>query len=107
MTRCSAAPGLLRVLETKELFDAVETLAHAPRFAGDRLAILSNGGGFGVLATDRAVEEGCPLATLSPENDRRAGCGPARVLERRQPDRHHRRRVGAALRRCVASDPGG
>jgi acetyltransferase len=59
--------GLLRVLETKELFDAVETLAHAPRFAGDRLAILSNGGGFGVLATDRAVEEGCPLATLSPD----------------------------------------
>ena len=58
---------MLRVLETKELFDAVETLAHAPRFAGDRLAILSNGGGFGVLATDRAVEEGCPLATLSPD----------------------------------------
>ena len=59
--------GLLRVHETQELFDAVETLAHAPRFRGDRLAILSNGGGFGVLATDRAVEEGCRLAALAPE----------------------------------------
>jgi len=59
--------GMLRVLETKELFDAVETLAHAPRFTGDRLAILTNGGGFGVLATDRAVEEGCRMAALSPD----------------------------------------
>ena len=59
--------GLLRVHETQELFDAVETLAHAPRFRGDRLAILSNGGGFGVLATDRAVQEGCRLAALAPE----------------------------------------
>ena len=59
--------GLLRVQDTIELFDAVETLAHAQHFKGDRLAILSNGGGAAVLATDRAVAEGVRLATLAPE----------------------------------------
>ena len=58
--------GLLRVQDTIELFDAVETLAHAQSFRGDRLAILSNGGGAAVLATDRAVAEGCRLAALAP-----------------------------------------
>jgi len=59
--------GLLRVQDTIELFDAVETLAHAQHFRGDRLAILSNGGGAAVLATDRAVAEGIHLAKLAPE----------------------------------------
>jgi acetyltransferase len=59
--------GMLRVFDTEELFEAVETLAHAPRFEGDRLAILSNGGGVGVLAADRADDEGCRLARLSDE----------------------------------------
>jgi acetyltransferase len=59
--------GLLRVQDTIELFDAVETLAHAQRFKGDRLAILSNGGGVAVLATDRVIAEGCRLAELAPE----------------------------------------
>ena len=59
--------GLLRVQDTIELFEAVETLAHAQRFRGDRLAILSNGGGVAVLATDRAVAEGVRIADLAPD----------------------------------------
>lgn len=58
--------GLLRVRDTIELFDAVETLAHAQHFKGNRLAILSNGGGVAVLATDRLIAEGCRLAELDP-----------------------------------------
>jgi acetyltransferase len=58
--------GVLRVQDTIELFDAVETLAHAQQFKGDRLAILSNGGGAAVLATDRAIAEGCRMADLAP-----------------------------------------
>lgn len=57
--------GMLRVFDTEELFAAVETLANAPRFEGDRLAILSNSGGIGVLAADRVDDEGCRLAQLS------------------------------------------
>ena len=57
--------GMLRVYTTADLFDAVETLAHAKPLHGDRLAIMTNGGGPGVLATDALVEEGGRLAGLS------------------------------------------
>jgi acetyltransferase len=57
--------GVLRVRELRELFSAAEILARHPRLAGERLAILTNGGGAGVLAADRlAGLDGC-LASLS------------------------------------------
>ncbi|MDE1149068.1 MAG: bifunctional acetate--CoA ligase family protein/GNAT family N-acetyltransferase [Azospirillaceae bacterium] len=59
--------GMLRVGELSELFDAVETLATGVQIRGDRLAILTNGGGMGVLATDSLIEQGGRLAQLSPE----------------------------------------
>lgn len=59
--------GLLRVTELKELFNAAEVLAHMPRLAGERLGILTNGGGAGVLAADRTADLGGRLAELSPE----------------------------------------
>ncbi len=57
--------GLLRVFDLDELFDAVETLGRLQPFSGKRLAILTNGGGIGVLAVDRLVDLGGTLATLS------------------------------------------
>ncbi len=57
--------GMLRVFDTDEMFDAVETLTHAPKLKGERLAILTNGGGPGVLATDALILGGGRLATLS------------------------------------------
>ncbi len=56
--------GILRVHEMDELFAAVETLARAKPVRGDRLAILTNGGGPGVLATDALIARGGRLATL-------------------------------------------
>ena len=58
--------GMLRVRSLQDLFDAAEILATTARVKGDRLAILSNGGGFGVLATDALVDEGGHLAELAP-----------------------------------------
>jgi acetyltransferase len=58
--------GMLRVLSTEDLFGAVETLARAHPLRGERLAILTNGGGPGVMATDELVCSGGTLATLSP-----------------------------------------
>ena len=58
--------GMLRVGDMTELFDAVETLALTRPQQGDRLAILTNGGGPGVLATDALIGAGGCLATLSP-----------------------------------------
>lgn len=57
--------GMLRVFETAELFSAAETLSLAPGIDGERLAILTNGGGMGVMATDRLIDEGGRLAELS------------------------------------------
>jgi acetyltransferase len=65
---CDAAfrrAGMLRVLHLEELFDAVETLAMVAPPKGDRLAILTNGGGAGVMATDVLIDEGGRLAELS------------------------------------------
>lgn len=58
--------GMLRVLSTEELFDAVATLASAMPLHGERLAILTNGGGPGVLATDALICGGGRLAGLAP-----------------------------------------
>jgi acetyltransferase len=58
--------GMLRVRSLQDLFDAAEILATTARVKGDRLAILSNGGGFGVLATDALIDEGGHLAELAP-----------------------------------------
>jgi len=57
--------GLLRVLALDELFAAAETLGHLRQVPGaGRLAILTNGGGIGVLAVDRLVDMGGTLAAL-------------------------------------------
>ncbi len=58
--------GLLRVLDLDELFAAAETLGHLTSLAGKRLAILTNGGGVGVLAVDRLADFGGELAGISP-----------------------------------------
>ena len=57
--------GLLRVRELDDLFNAAEMLARHPRIAGERLAILTNGGGAGVMAADRLGDLGGTLAVLS------------------------------------------
>jgi acetyltransferase len=59
--------GMLRVNDVEELFDAVATLARMAPQRGNRLAIVSNGGGVVVLATDRLIQDGGRLANLGPE----------------------------------------
>lgn len=56
--------GLLRVRDMTEMFDAVETLALVRPQQGERLAILTNGGGPGVLATDALMALGGKLAEI-------------------------------------------
>jgi acetyltransferase len=57
--------GILRVFAIDELFDAVETLERARPLEGERLAIVTNGGGPGVLAADAFAEGGGALAHLA------------------------------------------
>jgi len=50
-----------------ELFDIAEVLGKQPRPRGPRLAIVTNAGGAGVLATDALLANGGELAPLSPQ----------------------------------------
>lgn len=58
--------GMLRVDTLEALFDAAETLSHAQPWRGNRLAVLTNGGGAGVLAADALAAAGGTLAVLAP-----------------------------------------
>lgn len=62
--------GLLRVADIQELFDAAETLARVRAVPGPRLALLSNGGGLGILAADRYRAGGGRFPQLSAETVR-------------------------------------
>jgi acetyltransferase len=60
--------GVLRVNNISELFDMAEVLAKQPKPKGPRLAIISNAGGPGVLATDALIRSGGELASLSQKS---------------------------------------
>ncbi len=59
--------GIVRVDTIEELFDCAELMAKPPRPRGPRLAILTNGGGPGVMATDTLARYGQEPAPLDPE----------------------------------------
>lgn len=59
--------GVLRVRTIEDLFNMAEVLSKQPRPKGPRLALVTNAGGPGVLATDMLVTEGGKVATLSEE----------------------------------------
>ncbi len=60
--------GVLRVDSIAQVFDMADVLGKQPRPRGPRLAIVTNAGGPGVLATDALIEERGELAALSAES---------------------------------------
>ena len=100
--------GLLRVFQIDDLFDALEASVERHRVYGDRLAIVTNGGGAGV-SRDRSPDRrrrsprGVRPQTIEPLER-----SPAAQLEQRQSRRHHRRcraeRYRAALEALLADD---
>jgi len=59
--------GVLRVITIRELFNMAEILAMQPQPKGPNLAIVTNAGGPGVMATDDLMTLGGQLAPLSAE----------------------------------------
>ncbi len=57
--------GVVRVQTITQLFTAAKALSCGFRPVGNRLAIVTNGGGPGVMAADRAADLGLTMATLS------------------------------------------
>ncbi|BDA86984.1 GCN5 family N-acetyltransferase [Aureimonas sp. SA4125] len=72
--------GMLRVDTLDALFQAVATLSSGLRVRGDRLAILTNGAGLGVIAADAVARSGARLAEL-PSGDGGLG-NPVDILAR-------------------------
>lgn len=60
------ATGALRVESVEEMFDLCRGFVHVPPVKGRRLVIVTNSGGPGVLAADRAEAAGFQLAEPSP-----------------------------------------
>ncbi len=57
--------GVVRVDEIADLFNAAEVLGTQPLPKGNRLAIITNAGGPGVMTTDALIAQGGQLAQLS------------------------------------------
>ncbi|MCG5509668.1 bifunctional acetate--CoA ligase family protein/GNAT family N-acetyltransferase [Ectothiorhodospira lacustris] len=57
--------GAVRAMTIQQLFSAARILSSGYKIEGNRLAIVTNAGGPGVMATDRAVELDITMAQLS------------------------------------------
>ncbi len=61
--------GLRRASTTEEFLDLLRTLSSQPVLPSDRIAIITNAGGPGVLATDAAEHAGLTLPPLSAKQE--------------------------------------
>ncbi len=101
--------GMLRVSDLRELFDCAETLGRVGSPPGNRLTMLTNGGGIGVLAIDRLVELGGIPAVIPPATREKldavlppnwSGSNPVDIVGDADPARY------AAALEVLLADPG-
>ena len=59
--------GIERIFQIEDMFDCAEILARQQPPKGDRLAIITNAGGPGVMTTDALIARDGKLAKLAPE----------------------------------------
>lgn len=63
--------GVIRVDTIEELFNYALTFASQPLPQGNKIGIVTNAGGFGIIATDVAVRYGLNLAAFSPKTKKK------------------------------------
>ncbi|MEM5814389.1 MAG: CoA-binding protein [Candidatus Aenigmatarchaeota archaeon] len=59
--------GIIEAQTTQDLFDFAKALSSQPPLRTGKIAVITNGGGFGILAADAAVKAGLELPDLSNE----------------------------------------
>ncbi len=100
--------GVLRLDSLQELFDNARAFANQPLLKGDRIAIITNAGGPGILATDMLERQGMRLARFENSTiqqikdglpDAASAVNPVDVLGDALSDRY------AAALELVAADP--
>ncbi|MGC9359478.1 MAG: acetate--CoA ligase alpha subunit [Anaerolineae bacterium] len=101
--------GVLRANSVQDLFDWSTAFAYQPLIEGNRVAIVTNAGGPGVMATDALERNGLVLASLQPKTEERLAevlpaaaniHNPVDVLGDARADRY------AAALEIVVADPG-
>lgn len=60
-----ASAGVIREIDLRDLFNSAQVLSKCPIPKGENLAIITNAGGPGIMATDSANDYHIPLARLS------------------------------------------
>lgn len=63
--------GVLEAQSVEEMFDFAKVLEFLKPPKGDRIAVVTNGGGFGVIISDAVIRNGLKLANFSGESRRR------------------------------------
>jgi acetyl coenzyme A synthetase (ADP forming)-like protein len=63
--------GVIRTDTLEEMFDVATLLAHQPAPAGDRVAIVTNAGGLGILCADTCEANGLKVSPISEETQAR------------------------------------
>ncbi|MGD8609264.1 MAG: bifunctional acetate--CoA ligase family protein/GNAT family N-acetyltransferase [Myxococcales bacterium] len=100
--------GAVRAMTIDQLFSAAQLLSKRPKVCGNRLAMVTNAGGPGVMATDRAVDLGVQIAKLSKQTLQElnaslpghwSGSNPVDILGDAPPERYR-----LATQACLA-DP--
>ncbi|MEM2953659.1 MAG: acetate--CoA ligase, partial [Candidatus Bathyarchaeia archaeon] len=100
--------GIVRVEEIADLFNCAEVLGLQPLPKGPNLAIVTNAGGPGVMATDALIARGGKLAKLSPQTIELlngilppywSGGNPVDILGDAKADRY-----GAVLEACLKDE---
>jgi acetyltransferase len=61
-----AQSGVMRMDSAQEMFDLAIVFANQPLMKGNRVAIVTNAGGPGIMATDACVKYGLQMAEMSP-----------------------------------------
>lgn len=62
--------GIIEAQTLDDIFDFSKALASQPILKDNRIAVVTDGGGFGIIATDTAVKLGLELPRLSPESEK-------------------------------------
>lgn len=100
--------GVVRVQTITQLFSAAKALSCGFKPTGNRLAIVTNGGGPGVMAVDRAADLGLNIATLSDSTIEYLNqylpptwphANPVDIIGDAQADRYHH-----AVKACLEDD---
>jgi len=60
--------GVIEAKTSEELFDLSKALANQPILKDNRICVVTDGGGFGIVATDAAIQNGLEMPSLSDES---------------------------------------